>query len=68
MCACFVFIFVAITIVNWKNSIKKLSAVMLKDFYLSLGTVLLEELYNSSFLVQVKLETNPHVTECIHHT
>lgn len=41
---------------------------MLKDFYLSLCTLLLEELYTSFFLVQAKLETNPHVIECIHHT
>lgn len=44
-----------------KNSIKKLSAVMLKDFYFSFCTLLLKELYKSSILVQVKLETSLHV-------
>lgn len=51
-----------------KNIVQKLSAVVFKDFYFSLCTLLLEELCKSSILVQVKLETNLHVIECTHHT
>lgn len=51
-----------------RNHIKKLLAYMLKDFYFSWCTLLLEELYESSILVHVKFESSLHLVEYTHHT